>query len=41
MKLRTIVLLLLILIFFSGQVGCGRKGPPVPPPDIDKPEKPA
>ncbi len=32
MKLRTIVLLLVILAFLGGTVGCGKKAPPVPPP---------
>ncbi len=33
MKLRTIVLLLIILVFPGGVVGCGKKGPPAPPPN--------
>ncbi len=33
MKLRTFLLLLMILIFMGTQVGCGKKGPPVPPVD--------
>ena len=42
MKLRTFLLLLMILAIMGTQVGCGKKGPPVPPPDSpisDKPEK--
>ena len=38
MKLRTFILLFMILVFLGTQVGCGKKGPPVPPL-IDKPEK--
>lgn len=38
MKLRTFVLLLMIMAFMVTQVGCGKKGPPVPPL-IDEPEK--
>ena len=41
MKLRTFLLLLMILAFMGTQVGCGKKAPPVPPipPLSDKPEK--
>jgi predicted small lipoprotein YifL len=41
MKLRTFILLFMILAFLGTQVGCGKKGPPVPPPVpplIDKAE---
>ncbi len=41
MKLKTFLFLLMILAVFSIQVGCGKKGPPVPPLEIDKPENPA
>jgi len=37
MKLRTFILLFMILAFLGTQVGCGKKGPPVPPL-IDKAE---
>jgi predicted small lipoprotein YifL len=31
MKLKTIILLFMILAFWGTQVGCGKKGPPVSP----------
>jgi predicted small lipoprotein YifL len=38
MKLNFILLFLMILVLASSSVGCGKKGPPVPPLSIDKPE---
>ena len=38
MKIRTYLLLFMILAFLGTQVGCGKKAPPVPPLN-DKPEK--
>ncbi len=39
MKLKTVLLLLMFMLVFGSQVGCGKKGPPVPPLETDKPEK--
>ena len=38
MKLNFILLFLMILVLTGSSVGCGKKGPPVPPVSIDKPE---
>lgn len=38
MKLNFILTYLMILVVAGSSVGCGKKGPPVPPLSIDKPE---
>jgi hypothetical protein len=38
MKLNFILPFLMILVLAGSSVGCGKKGPPVPPLSIDKPE---
>ena len=38
MKLNFILPFLMILVLVGSSVGCGKKGPPVPPVSIDKPK---
>ena len=38
MKLNFILPFLMTLVLVGSSVGCGKKGPPVPPLSIDKPE---
>jgi len=38
MKLNFILPFLMTLVLVGSSVGCGKKGPPVPPVSIDKPK---
>ena len=40
MKLNFILPFSMILVLAGNSIGCGKKGPPVPPVSIDKPENP-
>ncbi len=33
MKLKEVVILLVVMAFCGGPVGCGHKAPPTPPPE--------